>query len=175
MNLNNKDMFFSAKSIQKNGHTFKPFTFLTYLSKAQWIGLYIKKTMDSLYKIIKRVHSLGWSVVYHLYRLTCRWCRQSRQGGRSCPGQWPLPPPQSPHSHCSGCRACVGSPACTDSLHSSWRTPPGRGHSHTLYGTHISAVWVRSLNAMPIQDNRNSIQPPSHPTLPHINGFVHTC
>lgn len=66
------------------------------------------------------------------HQLTCKRCRRSRRGGRSCPGRWPLLPPQSPHSHCSECRACVGSPACTDTHHSSWRIPPGRGRSRTL-------------------------------------------
>lgn len=64
--------------------------------------------------------------------LTCKQCRRSRRGGRSCPGRWPLLPPQSPRSHCSECRACVGSPAYTDTHHSSWKIPPGQGRSHKL-------------------------------------------
>lgn len=57
--------------------------------------------------------------VYVLHLLTCRWCRQSRWGGKSFRGPSPLLLQQSSHSHDSVFHAAFGSPMCTDTRHSS--------------------------------------------------------
>lgn len=72
-------------------------------------------------------HSVGGAT------LTCRWYKQSSWDGRSCPGRSPPLLPRTPRSRGSVSHTSSGSPACTDTLRSLWRSPPGPGHSRTLW------------------------------------------